>query len=115
MKTKVNPNQIIRFECSTDAGEDYIAYGQVISKLRGLKTHYIVQTGNGVAYVSNSKILEQFPSACIGATVQADVNGQATRWTIASISLRGYACLLYCQCCVTGNIRPFSISEVTFP
>lgn len=114
MKVKVNPNQIIRFECSTDNGEDYIAYGQVISKLKGLKTHYIVQTGIGVAYVSNSKILEQYPQACLGQTIQATINGQVTRWTIVSITMKHTTCLLYCQCPVTGNIRPFSIGEVTF-
>ncbi len=114
MKVKVNPNQVIRFECETDQGEKYISYGIVISKLKGLKTHYVVQTAFGPAYVSTTKILEQYPQACQGQTIQAEVDGQVTRWTIKDVCLRHYACLLYCQCPVTGNIRPFNIREVSF-
>lgn len=106
---KASAGQIICFD-----NEGFPLFGCVTSILDGIKPHAIVDTCLGCAYVSDSKILQVYPEVQVGHTVGVTINGVSTRWTVLGMRLNRATVILFCQCVISNEIKPFPIQGVRF-
>ena len=104
----LSTGQIIEF----DGGNDTSLFGEVVTRLEGLKPHYVVKTTLGAAYVSDSKIVQTFPYLEMGSTVYVFREGSKHRYSVLGVTLRLQTAIVIGRCFLTGNISLLPIQEI---